>query len=233
MLRLKSNLTVEQCIERLKNAIDPIPPEEERVQSATNTTWSPDPLPQAGRRTTGFGYTAGTRPVVGTITDSQFRLEKRIVNSAVGQRPVVDAYCTGHISPAAQGTLIDLDMERPSSSGAYLALLGLFAAIFAWVGINVLLVLFSSGSAVAPAASTDLGSKIGPCIVALLFAFPLILLLVNSQNSGRDREYLLRFVKLVCEARLVESPQPQGGTAYTGKTRPLRSADLPKLPPKE
>src|SRR5690349_21730749 len=80
-LFLATKLTLEECTERLHNAIDPIPTTEERLNTTPNTSWSPDPLPAAGRRTTGFGYSPGTRPVVGTIEDNTFHLEKLIVQS--------------------------------------------------------------------------------------------------------------------------------------------------------
>jgi hypothetical protein len=52
-LFLTTILSAEQCIERLRNAIDAIPPPEERVASAVKTTWSSTPLPAVGllRRT--------------------------------------------------------------------------------------------------------------------------------------------------------------------------------------
>jgi hypothetical protein len=68
-LHFSTLLSLEECIQPLQNAIDPIPPLKERSRSALTTTWTPRPLPAAGRRKTGFGYALGTRPVVGTFTD--------------------------------------------------------------------------------------------------------------------------------------------------------------------
>ena len=76
-LVLATKLSIEECTKRLNNAIDPIPLVAERGHKPHSPSLSPDPLPDAGRRVTGFGYSPGTRPVLGTIKDGVFHFEKR------------------------------------------------------------------------------------------------------------------------------------------------------------
>jgi hypothetical protein len=212
-----SNLSIEACIERLANAIDPIPPQAERVRSGSQTTYAPQPLPAAGRRTTGFGYAAGTRPVVGAITDRQFRLEKRVVTAWYGSRwsgkLIIAARCTGRLSPLAHGTLIEMDMRRPTSSLVSLVGVGLIALFVALLG-SCLLPVFLSGQA-------DRKEILGFCVIVLIFVVLLGAFGVMSQTSQTDRAYLLRFVEQVCEATLLEGPAPHERTAYTDETRRL------------
>jgi hypothetical protein len=219
---LATKLTAEQCNERLRNAIDPIPPLHERVRSGNKTTWSTNPLPGAGRRTTGFGYAPGTRPVVGTIIDGHFRLEKRLVSASFGNTagaaPVVAACCSGHVLPLEHGAQIEVDMERPGSSQAYLVLIGLFAGIVALPGIMLLLSYLSGSDAPAPVTSRDV---FGCCTLMMIVLFPLVLLAVGAQSGQTDREYLLKFLKQVCEASAFDNVTPHDGRGYTGKTQRL------------
>jgi hypothetical protein len=219
-LFLATKLTVEQCTQRLHNAIDPIPPSTERVNSANNTTWSTDPLPGAGQRTTGFGYSPGTRPVVGALQDGKFRLEKRVVKSGLRNAPpVIGAVCNGHVQPAPYGTLIELEVERPGSSVVFIFFTGLFAAVFGLVGL-VVLYTYLTGTQ-APTAKGDPGG-FGCCILVMLFAlFPLVLSLIAQQTGNAEREYLLKFVKLVCQAASLEAQEADTERGYTGKTQRL------------
>ena len=222
-LFLATKLTVEQCTQRLHNAIDPIPPSNERVKSANTTTWSTDPLPGAGHRTTGFGYAPGTRPVVGAIQDGTFRLEKRVVHTTFGSGssafPVVGANCNGQLQPAPYGALIELEMERPASSVVFIFFTGLFAALFGLVGL-VVLSTYLTGTQ-APTAKGDPGG-FGCYIVVVLFTlFPLVLSLIAQQTGHVEREYLLKFVKLVCHAASLEAQEPDTERGYTGKTQRL------------
>jgi hypothetical protein len=237
VLRLKSNLSVEQCIERLGNAIDPIPLAAERAYSGNKTTWSPDPLPGAGRRTTGFGYAAGTRPVVGTISGAQFRLEKRLVNASFGEGyravAIIDATCTGRVTKSAEGTLVELDSEQPNSSSAHVVLLGLVAIIFGLMGISLLLNYLSGVNAAAPSSAPDPADTGGWCVLVLLLIGPLIGLLENNKNTRNDREYLISFVKQVCEAILVVGPEPQGSNPSVRETRDKRNDASQSSNPKQ
>lgn len=215
---LATKLTVEQCADRLHNAIDPVPAPEERVKSAQKTTWSPSPLPGAGRRTTGFGYAPGTRPVVGTIADGRFYLEKRVVYSrGSNQTPIIAASCSGHMQPAPYGTLIELEMQRPRSSILHSFLAGLFSLVFGLVGVCMLSAYFT-GAATAPASKTDL---LGACVAVLFLAFPLVIFLTTLQAGAAERQYLLKFLRLVCQASSLSARKMRKGEGYTGATQRL------------
>jgi hypothetical protein len=214
-LLLATKLSVEQCKERLYNAIDPIPTPEERVNNAPNTTWTPDPLPGGGRKTTGFGYSPGTRPVVGTIQDNTFQLERLVVQnnyrSGPNERPGIGPCCTGRLQSAPYGTLIELEMDRPLGSIALIFVIGLFAVLFVLVGFLVL-------STYLIGASTSKGGGFGSCMPVLVFAFPLVLSLIVQQTGKAEREYLLKLVKLVCRATPLAAQKVDAGEGYTGKT---------------
>lgn len=217
-LFLATKLTVEQCTQRLHNAIDPVPTPEERMNTAPNTTWSPDPLPGAGRRTTGFGYSPGTRPVVGIIEDNTFHLEKLVVQS--GNRngpnapPSIGPHCTGRLQAAPYGTLIELEMEQPGSNILLVFMTGLFAMLFGLATISVLYTYLTS-------TSIPKGDILGSCMPVLVFAAPLVLTLVAQQTGKAESEYLLKFVRIVCQASSLSAWKRRKGEGYTGKTQHL------------
>ena len=214
MIPLMSPLSPATCAERLENAIDPIPPEAERVRSVLKTTANPYPLRHAGRRTVGFGYSPGTRPVVGTITDGQFHLEKRDVlygGNSPGT-PIIEVYCTGQLSPITHGTLIEVAFEQPKRFRSSLAALAIVAAI-APLPLICLLASYTG-------QELDRGSTLGFCIFVLFAVVPLVVLKLEATTSKVKEAYLLRFVKEVCEATPVES-SPQDDAAYTGVTHRL------------
>jgi hypothetical protein len=214
-LFLATKLSVEQCKERLHNAIDPVPTPEERMNSVPNTTWAPDPLPGAGRRVTGFGYSPGTRPVVGTIDDTTFHLEKLVVQSdnrgGPNAPPGIGRCCTGHLQSAPYGTLIELEVERSISSIALIFVACLFAVLFGFVGFLVIYAYFTG-------APTSKGDSFGSCMPVLVFAFALVLSLIAQQTGKAEREYLLKLVKLACQATPLAAQKIRAGEGYTGKT---------------
>jgi hypothetical protein len=218
---LATKLTIEQCAQRLHNTIDPVPTPEERLNTAPNTTWAPDPLPGAGQRTTGFGYSPGTRPVVGTIQDGTFHLEKRVAQSSYGHgpnaTPIIGATCTGRLQPAPYGTLIELEMERPSSSVLLIFVTGLFAVVFGLIGLLVLSTYLTGIHPTPPTSKGDAGG-FGSCILVLLFVVPLVLSLIAQQTGNAEREYILKLVKLVCQATPLAAQKVSAEEGYTGKT---------------
>ena len=110
-------------------------------------------------------------------------------------------------------------MERPGSSQAFIIVVGLFATIIGLMGISLIL-SYLSGSYVS-ATPRDAGSTIGPCILGLLFVVPLVMVGLGMQSGQTDRQYLLTFVKQVCEATPLEAPAPDNGRGYTGQTHRL------------
>jgi hypothetical protein len=224
-LFLATKLTVEQCTEHLNNAIDPIPPRDERVRSANNTTWRPDPLPDAGWRMDGFGYSPGTRPVVGTIGSSKFHFEKRVVHASFGNGPkappVISSGCNGRLLPAAYGTLIEVDLEQPSSNVAFVFITGLFAVIFGLACVSLLVSYLSGTYPTAPTSHGDHGAVMGPCILVMMFLVPLAMTLVGVHSGQEDGKYLLKFVRQVCEATLLDAAPEDATGGYTGKTQRL------------
>jgi hypothetical protein len=120
--------------------------------------------------------------------------------------------------PTAHGAQIEVDMERPTSSHAYLMIIGLFAAIVALPGIMLLL---SYLSGLNTPAQLTLRDVFGCCTLLLIVVVPLALLAVGVQSGQTDREYLLKFLKQVCEATTLEDSTPNDGRGYTGKTQRL------------
>jgi hypothetical protein len=217
-LFLATKLTVEECKERLHNAIDPVPTPEERMNTVPNTTWAPNPLPSAGGRVTGFGYSPGTRPVVGSIQDNTFDLEKLIVQS--GNRngpnapPSIGPHCTGRLQSAPYGTLIEIEVERPISNIVLVFVACLFAVLFGVVGFLVLYTYFTT-------PPTSKGGVFDSCMPVLVFAAPLVLTLIAQQTGKAESEYLLKFVRIVCQASSLSAWKRRKGEGYTGKTQHL------------
>jgi hypothetical protein len=224
-LFLATKLSVEQCKQRLHNAIDPVPSDNDWAKKANNTTFSPDPLPSAGQKMTGFGYSPGTRPVVGTIEANTFHLEKVMVQSnyrsSSDERIGIGPVCTGQLQSASYGTLIELEMKRPSSSIILLLMVSFFAILFVLVALGTLYTYVTGASARAFAARGDASGGFGSCIFVMLSAFPLFLSLLVQQSGQAEREYLLEFVKLVCHATPLAAQKVSAGEGYTGKTQHL------------
>jgi hypothetical protein len=213
-LLLTTALSMEECITRLNNAIDRPRPCEDYTRSGWATTWNPSPLPGAGRRTHGFGYASGTRPVIGTLSDGQFCLEKRVVDRA---GPV--ARCTGLLCPIARGTLIEIKMSFPGSGGS--ALVGLLILGLLLIGVLLfdLLIAFIAST---QGMQVDSGARLGQC-AAMLAVLGLLGAVVSAseQKGHAESKYLLALLEQVCEATRIPSPAPEQGRAYTGKTQRL------------
>ena len=215
-LFLATKLSVEECKERLHNAIDPIPTPEERLNSAPNTTGSPDPLLQAGRRTEGFGYAPGTRPVIGTIEDNTFQLEKLVVQRhSRTQTPIFGSNCKGRLQPASYGTLIEVEMEEPSGNILLLFVASVFAILFVGAGIMMLFTYLA-----ATQLSRD--DVFGACCVVLIPGFAMVLSLALHQTGKAERQYFLKFLKVVCQAVSLKDEAARSKQGYTGKTERLR-----------
>jgi hypothetical protein len=110
-------------------------------------------------------------------------------------------------------------MERPASGQAFIVIVGLFAVVFGLLGLSLLLT-YLSGSYVS-ATPGDAGTGMGPCVLLLMFLIPVSMLAVGVQSGQTEREYLLKFVKQVCEATPFEVPATDTGSGYTGKTHHL------------
>jgi hypothetical protein len=217
-LFLATKLSVEECKERLHNAIDPIPTTEERENKSPNTTSSPDPLSSAGRRVTGFGYSPGTRPVVGTIEGNTFNLEKLVVQTRDTSGPQtsldIAPQCTGKFEAASYGTLIEVEMEEPSGNILLLFASGFFAILFVLASV-VILFTYITGT---QASRQDV---FGSCCIILILGFPTVLSLVLHQTNKSDRQYLLKFLKVVCQAVSLKEEEARSKQGYTGKTQRL------------
>lgn len=223
-LRFRSPLSLHECTQRLHDAIDPIPPQKERARSAWMTTWAVSPLSAAGQRTTGFGYTPGTRPVVGTFTENHFRLERKAVASR-GQVPIIRAVCIGELTPTENGTQIAANIQRPltantvGSGCALLMGIGLFSLATMPALLRLLFGIDILGAGGPSPSNQDLTFTF--CFTLVFLLGGLGMLFGEYSAFQQEARYLIRFVEQVCTATPTAASVPIE-RAYTGKTRRLR-----------
>ena len=108
-------------------------------------------------------------------------------------------------------------MERPSSSVLLIFVTGLFAVIFGLIGLLVLSTYLTGTHPATPTSKGDAGG-FGSCVLVLLFVVPLVLSLIAQQTGNAEREYILKLVKLVCQATPLAAQKVASGEGYTGKT---------------
>lgn len=205
-----TSLSLEECTQRLLNAIDPIPPLRERARSAMTTTANPSPLPAAGQRVTGFGYAPGTRPVVGTLIEHHFHIEKKAVAQSRRGGAIVRAIYTGDLIATAQGTKIVADVQfRTRGSliaGVCIKLFGF--ALFITLTVPLLLFLLFSidvyGTGPIPVSRSDMFPTF--CFPILFFTFGLFFLLQGRIGSRAEAQYLTRFIEQTWAAIPIDLP---------------------------
>lgn len=199
-----TTLCVDQCIERLQQAIDPIPAWHERAASAHKTTWSLRPLRAAGQRTTGFGYAPGTRPVVGTVTEHHFHLEKKVVPFERGRIPIVHAVCKGEFIALERGTDLSITIQNPvrARGRCLMSLLIVPLGLFCCVTLPVLLQVVFGINGVGNGSPALDRQDVFPlfCLPAVFFVGIVALILGERAAIQQEQEYLLSFLQQVCDA---------------------------------
>jgi hypothetical protein len=121
--------------------------------------------------------------------------------------PIIDARCTGYLYPTDHGTLIEVNLQRTSSSYASLTVVGLLVLIFGLVGVGVLVTSITAMPVIPPTPPNHL-PLLGPCVFVLGIIIALSALVGDIRASRENQAYLLHFVQQICSASLIDDPLP-------------------------
>lgn len=117
--------------------------------------------------------------------------------------------CDGRLQEAPYGTLIELEMERPSFGGVFVAVTLGISALFGYLDILGFRAYFTG-------VHHDTAALF---FFSLLCFVPLMMALTRYFTGKADGEYFLEFIKQVCRASKLRALKT--GKGYTGKTQHL------------